>query len=120
MRPSGKSATSSPARNVFETSSYAASSSFGSSFAGAMGIALPVRKTNETIGVLKMRWSITKRIGRGLAARITSGSTKLTWLHTSTAGPFSGMFSIAVFSSRYTECTRSQHRNRIRNSGTSR
>ncbi len=98
--PSGKIATSSPARSAFDTSSYAASRSFSSSFAGAIGIALPVRKTNETTGILKIRWSITNRIGRGLAARITSGSTKLTWLHTSIAGPSSGMFSRPDFSRR--------------------
>jgi ABC-type branched-chain amino acid transport system, permease component len=46
--------------------------------AGAIGIVRLVRNTNEMIGSLKMRWSITKRIGRGQAAAITSASTKLT------------------------------------------
>ena len=65
-----------------------------------MGIAFPVRNTNERTGMRKMRWSMTKRIGRGLAARITSASTKLTWLHTITAGPSSGMFSMPALRRR--------------------
>ena len=39
----------------------------------------------------KMRASIRKRIGRGLAAISSTGSTKLTWLHTTMAAPVAGM-----------------------------
>ena len=34
-----------------------------------------------------------KRIGRGLAAISSTASTKLTWLHTSMAAPWTGMWS---------------------------
>jgi hypothetical protein len=42
-----------------------------------------------------MRWSIMKRIGRGLAAISSTASTKLTWLQTSTAAPWPGNVLVA-------------------------
>ena len=57
---------------------------------------MPSLKSQPRTGIAKMRWSITKRIGRGLAADQQTGSTKLTWLQTSTAGPRSGMCSCAA------------------------
>ena len=47
-------------------------------------------------GVAKMRWSMTKRIGRGLAAISSTASTKLTWLHTRIAAPCVGNVLVAV------------------------
>ncbi len=38
-----------------------------------------------------MRWSMMKRIGRGLTAISSTASTKLTWLATTTAAPVAGM-----------------------------
>ena len=46
-----------------------------SSLAGAIGIARMVRKMNDSTGTRKMRWSITKRIGRRTLAAITTAST---------------------------------------------
>ena len=78
MLPSGKMPTSSPSSSARATSSKARSIIAVSSLAGAMGIARVWRKMNEMTGVLKMRWSMTKRIGRGDTAIRMTGSTKLT------------------------------------------
>ena len=45
------------------------------------------RKNQPSTGVLKIWWSMMKRIGRGLAAISSTGSTKLTWLQTRIAAP---------------------------------
>jgi hypothetical protein len=82
-------------------------------------MARPSRKTKLRTGILKIWWSMTKRIGRGHAAAITSASTKLTWLQTITAAPSSGMCSIPSFFRRYTEWISSHTMKRMRNSGTS-
>ena len=60
---------------------------------GAMGIAFASLKNQPSTGVRKMRASIRNRIGRGLAAISSTGSTKLTWLQTTMAAPVAGMFS---------------------------
>ncbi len=73
--PSGKMHTSSPSCSACAISMKAFSIRKGSSLAGAMGIALAVRKIQPISGILKMRWSMTKRIGRGLAAMMTMAST---------------------------------------------
>ncbi len=67
-----------------------------------------------------MRWSITKRIGRGLSPMITTASKKLTWLQASTAAPSAGMRSVSTARRRYSVCVSTQARKRSRNSGTSR
>ena len=54
---------------------------------GAIGIALASRNSQPSTGTLKMRWSMMKQIGRGLAAISSTASTKLTWLHTRIAAP---------------------------------
>jgi hypothetical protein len=81
-------------------------------------MARTVRKKKLSRGMRKMRWSITQRIGRRQTALITSGSTKETWLQTTTAAPSSGMCSTPDVRTRYTEWTRIHTMKRIRNSGT--
>ncbi len=73
--PSGKMHTSSPSFSAASHASYARASIAGSSWRGAIGIAFACRNTQLAKRVLKIRWSITKRIGRGLAAASTSAST---------------------------------------------
>ena len=58
------------------------------------------RNTAFSTGMRKIDASMMKRIGRGHAAEITIGSTKLTWLQMSSAGPRSGMRSMPVTRSR--------------------
>jgi hypothetical protein len=62
-----------------------------------MGMALARRNTQPSTGVWKMRWSIRKRIGLGLAAISKTTSMKLTWLQTSM--PAAGTVPAAVMSS---------------------
>ena len=63
------------ARAPAAASANARSFSAGSSRAGAIGIARIVRKMNDSNGTRKMRWSITKRIGRRTHAAMTTAST---------------------------------------------
>ena len=57
-------------------------------------------------------------IGLRHAPPMINASTKLTWLHTNTTGPFSGIFRAAFFAT-VNEWISSHTMNRIRNSGTS-
>jgi len=70
--------TRSPSASAASMRWLAPSSIFGSSRAGAIAIALAVLKNQFISGILKIRWSMTKRIGRGLAPMISTASTKLT------------------------------------------
>ena len=53
-------------------------------------MALTARKNQPMPGVLKIRWSIRKIMGRGLITPRITASTKLTWLHTRMAAPSVG------------------------------
>ncbi|MOA44865.1 hypothetical protein D3C78_1672030 [compost metagenome] len=75
--------------------------------------------SQPSTGTLKMRWSMMKRIGRGLAAISSTASMKLTWLHTSTAAPSVGMCWSSLMSKRYTKRDSTQATKRSRYSGTS-
>ena len=65
-----------------------------------MGMALASRNIQPSTGVAKMRWSITKRTGRGLTAISSMASMKLTWLQISRAAPSVGMRSVPCSLSR--------------------
>jgi tRNA-guanine transglycosylase len=60
MPPSGKIASRSPSRSTCAARRKAASYTTGSSFCGAIGIALARRNSQPSTGSRKMRWSITK------------------------------------------------------------
>ena len=72
--PSGKMPTSSPSASAASIASNARCISAGSSRAPAIGIALAVRKIQRMTGMSKMRWYITQRTGRGIAADRISAS----------------------------------------------
>jgi hypothetical protein len=71
--PSGNTPTIWPSASAASIASNARCNSTGSSRAPAIGIARAVRKIQRSTGMLKMRWYMTKRTGRGmLAARISA------------------------------------------------
>ncbi|MCY1364436.1 hypothetical protein D9M69_512370 [compost metagenome] len=100
IAPSGKMPSRSPSRSTPMALAKAASYAAGSSFCGAMGMALASLNSQPSTGTLKMRWSMMKRMGRGLAAISSTASMKLTWLHTSTAAPSVGMCWSSLMSKR--------------------
>ena len=73
--PSGKIPTISPASSALAASAKARSFICASSLAGAMGIVRIVRKMNDSTGTLKIRWSMTNRIGLRMHAAMTTAST---------------------------------------------
>ena len=119
MPPSGKIATRLPAASSRSTSANARSIISGSSFFPAIGIARAARNSHDRPNHWKILKYMTKRIGRRTVPATISGSMKLTWLQTISAGPSSGTFSRPFTRRRYSVFTSSHDRNRIRNSGTS-
>ena len=53
-----------------------------------------------------MRWSMTKQIGRGLAAISSTASTKLTWLQARMAAPCDRDVLVAAHLEAVDECAR--------------
>ena len=115
--PSGKMHTTSPASSSAAMRSKAACMRCSSSRAGEMGITLASRRNQPSSGIFRKPWYMTKRAGRLHALATIIQSTKLTWLHTSSTAPSSGMFSRWTVRSRYIRLATIQQTKRKRNSG---